>query len=529
MNPDSSLAPAAIRKQISKILKAPEFRSAKILADFLRYIVHETLKGNEESLKEYVIAIEVLKKSPEFNPQLDAVVRIHAGRLRRSLKNYYLNTGIQDPIKISIPKGRYIPYFKKNSGNSIIAYSQPTDDDLKVTSIPTIALIPFNEFEGNDRVNVICSILCQDLTINLSHASELKVISNFSSEIAKGSFSSQEDIINHLGVDYLITGSCYVDGENIEIAIQLHQTAEKQIVWAETMQLKNFKNNKLKDFQIIVKKVIAMTCGYFGIIYRKTISNHVPKDYDLIYAIYWHNRFHQKFSIEVFEESMKALDKALSVNPDDSFLNSLKAEFFLNLSAMDLEGDTDCYVEGCRFVQKSISLDPGSPHAWQVLAWSKLLDKNKKEYKRASQKCLSLSPNDAMYMAAIGFGQQCIGEYEEGLELMLESMDLNPFCHWLVNVGMSLYYFKAKEYSEALFWAGLIKRPGLLWDPLLRASALGALNKKQEASLAVEELMGLSPNFPERAHYIVGRFILDDQLQKTLLKGLSLAGIIIEN
>ena len=83
----SQITSNQIMDQVSKLLKSPEFKRSKILSDFLKFIVRETLKGNEDSLKEYVIATEVLHKSSDFNPQLDAVVRIHAGRLRNLLEN----------------------------------------------------------------------------------------------------------------------------------------------------------------------------------------------------------------------------------------------------------------------------------------------------------------------------------------------------------------------------------------------------------------------------------------------------------
>jgi hypothetical protein len=57
-----------------------------------------------------------LNKSPDFNPQLNGIVRIHANRLRKLLDEYYQNEGVNDPIVISIPKGRYIPNFESKQG-----------------------------------------------------------------------------------------------------------------------------------------------------------------------------------------------------------------------------------------------------------------------------------------------------------------------------------------------------------------------------------------------------------------------------
>lgn len=74
-----------IDKQVSKILQSEVFLKSKILSNFLRFIIMETLNGNEQSLKEYIIGVNVLKKDPDFNPQIDSIVRIHAGRLRKYL------------------------------------------------------------------------------------------------------------------------------------------------------------------------------------------------------------------------------------------------------------------------------------------------------------------------------------------------------------------------------------------------------------------------------------------------------------
>ena len=41
----------------------------------------------------------------------DPVVRIEAGRLRRCLEHYYLTEGVADRVRITIPKGGYVPQF----------------------------------------------------------------------------------------------------------------------------------------------------------------------------------------------------------------------------------------------------------------------------------------------------------------------------------------------------------------------------------------------------------------------------------
>src|SRR4030095_1560150 len=83
----------AIERQLAKIFQFPVFTESAILRRFLEFIVGQTLAGNENCVKEYTIAINVLGKPVYFKPQENCIVRIHAGRLRRALNRYYDESG----------------------------------------------------------------------------------------------------------------------------------------------------------------------------------------------------------------------------------------------------------------------------------------------------------------------------------------------------------------------------------------------------------------------------------------------------
>ncbi|MPY90224.1 MAG: hypothetical protein GEU99_20150 [Luteitalea sp.] len=100
-----------IRQQLDRVLQSPQFRSARNRASFLRYVVVKTLAGEGERLKEYTIGVEVFERGEAFNPKTDGVVRVQAGLLRKHLEAYYADGGRDDPIRIVIPKGHYVPQF----------------------------------------------------------------------------------------------------------------------------------------------------------------------------------------------------------------------------------------------------------------------------------------------------------------------------------------------------------------------------------------------------------------------------------
>lgn len=104
-------SPADVRAALERIIASPEFRASPHLAAFLKYSVETTLAGAGVSIKAYSVATSVLGRPPTFDPQTDPIVRVEATRLRRAIERYYLHDGFDDPIRIDIPRGRYVAYF----------------------------------------------------------------------------------------------------------------------------------------------------------------------------------------------------------------------------------------------------------------------------------------------------------------------------------------------------------------------------------------------------------------------------------
>jgi adenylate cyclase len=93
------------------MLASAAFADAGRASSFLRFVVERKLEGHASEIKESVIAVEVLGRTPSFDSKSDPIVRVEAGRLRERLNSYYEAEGGADPILISLPKGRYVPEF----------------------------------------------------------------------------------------------------------------------------------------------------------------------------------------------------------------------------------------------------------------------------------------------------------------------------------------------------------------------------------------------------------------------------------
>jgi len=102
----------SIREELTRVLASHEFRSSKRSQDFLRYVVENTLSGHGDMLKERTIGIDVFGRSTSYDPSDDATVRVKAGEVRKRLGLYYSDQGTQDPLRIELPSGTYVPEFR---------------------------------------------------------------------------------------------------------------------------------------------------------------------------------------------------------------------------------------------------------------------------------------------------------------------------------------------------------------------------------------------------------------------------------
>jgi len=145
--PQTGIPAESIRKKLDKILSSGLFCHAERPRRFLRFIVEETFKDDATSLKEYSIGTAVLERPPSFDPRVDSIVRVEAGRLRSRLTEYYKTEGSDDPVVITLPKGQYVPVFCENRD---IAETQ--DEESSTEEAQAVHLAQVDESAGHGLV-----------------------------------------------------------------------------------------------------------------------------------------------------------------------------------------------------------------------------------------------------------------------------------------------------------------------------------------------------------------------------------------
>ena len=121
--------------QIEKLAGSQVLHGSESLCKLLRYLAKHALDHPGVPIKEYQIATEVFGRSPDFDPQLDSMVRVQAGRLRAKLSEYYAASGAEDGIVVELPKGTYLLAFHQHSLTARAHTNAPQEAGLQAPKI----------------------------------------------------------------------------------------------------------------------------------------------------------------------------------------------------------------------------------------------------------------------------------------------------------------------------------------------------------------------------------------------------------
>ncbi len=117
--------------EIDRLVNSHTLHGSESLCKLLRYLADHAIRKPGVALKEYQIATEVFGRPTEFDPQLDSLVRVQAGRLRAKIAEYYATDGSDDPILVELPKGTYALAFHPatpSSKNLVRGMHEPDED-----------------------------------------------------------------------------------------------------------------------------------------------------------------------------------------------------------------------------------------------------------------------------------------------------------------------------------------------------------------------------------------------------------------
>ncbi|HEY1983581.1 MAG TPA: hypothetical protein VGH13_26155 [Xanthobacteraceae bacterium] len=228
-DPVQDIPADVILEQLENILSSTMFDASERNRRFLRYIIEETLAGRGAWIKGYSIGISVFDRDSSFDPQIDPVVRIGAGRLRRSLERYYLTDGRRASVRVSIPKGGYVPRF------ALTHVAQPEHAAARAPREPakldySIFVLPFVSLTANEPGQDFAAGLSEELIVEFGKHRELSVFALPSvrpPEEFEAVAASKKNAAR-----LILGGSVRMSGMNLRVIARLVDQTDNRHVWS---------------------------------------------------------------------------------------------------------------------------------------------------------------------------------------------------------------------------------------------------------------------------------------------------------
>lgn len=131
---------AIVLEALHRLLESADLGDSERQRNMLRYLVTEEVEGRGTAIKAFRIAMDVLGRGADFDPQTDSIVRTEIGRLRKTLTLHFATHGADEPIVIDIPTGSYRPVFVRRD---LAPTSAPGDIPSSTTRVRHLAFLPW--------------------------------------------------------------------------------------------------------------------------------------------------------------------------------------------------------------------------------------------------------------------------------------------------------------------------------------------------------------------------------------------------
>jgi TolB-like protein len=521
----SGPSPMAIHAQMVRIMNAPALKATDAQRAFLRFVIGKSLAGQSEEIKGYTVATEVFSRRKDFDQATDPIVSIQANKLRRALDLYYLSAGRQDPIRIDIPKGTYVPVFYQpgdlKSGKPFQNFQKPKP--IVTNAWPTRLVKSFENLTGDRKLEYIGIGLATEISLEIMRYQEIRVL-------MQGPEARQRRV-SDIGARFVLGGSVKKDRTRLKVNVSLVDMSTGIQIWGDSHRA-DLKPAQLIAFEEKIATTVAGKISCEDGVIAKTLSleskKTPPSELETYQAMLRYYQFNLDFTAEAFLSAYEALQQACKNEPECGLVWSMLARLYsvnYSLELFDLETPLE---KAASFAERGVKLDPANQRARLIMAFVQLFKNERSAGLAEIDRALALNPNALIYKERIGYLMTLFGDWKRGPRLIEQAIKCNPYYNITVHYALWVDWVRQEKYDRAYHETLNFRTPMLFWDPLMKAAGLGLLGKTAEGMRSVDDLLELKPDFHTNGRVLIRHYIKFDDIVDRVIDGLGRVGIDVE-
>ena len=494
-----------IRHQLTAILDSALFEHAERLSRFLKFVVDETLEGRSNRLNQYAIAIDVFDRDETFDPTIDAIVRVEAGRLRSKLLEYYDEPGRDDPIRIELPKRSYAAIFRSRSGSDDVEAAtdavpklkvQFSDDRMNaaVLSAPTIAVLPFVNMSPDPEQEYFADGVTEDLITDLSKLAGIAVISRHSTFTYKGTEVTVQRVCEELGANLVLEGSVRKLGNKVRITAQLIDGASGQHLWAQRYDRDLHDIFEIQDE--VNRKIVSACSLQLSDGERQTLERRgtiVLEAYDYVLRGMTET---QANTLEGSARARYCFESALELDPDYAAAHARLALNYIFCWIQNWShSKADSLDKGLELARQAIAIDGQLAMAHAALCWAYLWQGEHDKAIAEGGLAIDLDPDDVLALERLAMSMIFSGDAQAALPLIAKARRLNP--NFTYDFVQGLAMFMMSDYGGAIeaTQRSFDLSPNFVPAGLYLAASHALAGNQSEAEATVAKIRQFNPSF----------------------------------
>jgi adenylate cyclase len=506
-------------EQLERVLASGDFDGTPRSRAFLRFIVEETLGGRQEGLTQSILARHVFGRREDFDPTIDPIVRIQAGRLRRSLERYYLLAGTADPVRIELPRGGYAPTLRWASRRDAAAPPR-REGARRPDDWPTVVVGPFRAGAVDWTRDETALRFCERLAFEIGRHGDVRVV--LQSDIDELDASAHD-----ARASFVLSGHLGQEGAGGRVIARLVDARSARQIWAEELG----DAGTADSHDEVARRIAACVASEHGVVARTLWAERRGRSalestsYDAILRSY---QFLMNREVDDLVNALDALARAVEADPDCVLAWVQLARLCTEnhtLEASPIETPIERAVSAARH---ALSLDGSDPRARSTLAHALFIEGDLAEARLEAARALELAPRSYANLETMGWLLTLDGDGERGPALIREVMARNPKCSPMVFQALWAHHLRHGEIEESWRAAQQFRDPASFWPEAMRACSLGHLGRLSEAKDEAGCLLSRKPDFARRGRLLMGRLIPRREMLDRVRLGLGRAGLTLD-
>jgi hypothetical protein len=488
--PCHSLPADALLVELARLEGSGPLASAPKLRKLLRYLFSETLSSHGSAISQYTIAFDCYGLGDTFDPAANTLIRSHAGRLRRLLKEL---APPEDGVRILMKEKGYQLYFEL-AGEPGVPVTVPSQS-------PTLGVLEFEEMGEIGSGQLPAKTLAARLMIELADHNGAAPQGPFPRSLLEAHRGHLTQFSRDLGLDFLLDGSFCEENGAFVIYPRILEGRTGNQLWAPRNGISTT-GVAPDDLLALARRLAAEAVGDWGALSKHATRNALSRSgewFPVYEAVMLARQYLTHFNFEYLGRCVQTLREA-AVDTEDAAIPATLAVLLSSACSVEPRWSEPMDREEIhQLAARAARLGPEDPWTRLALAMSAMLGGQTSVLLEIAKHADEESDSPIMLVGSLG-SILCFQslDVERGRRMLERYCRESPNYPRLVHLALALVAFGADDISTT---KAELARFGVPWGwafPLVAGACAASEGNVAMAQSEWLRVLAAFPSFPQR-------------------------------